>query len=248
MFVDIRSRILMKVYEQCLMLLGPDSDQWPVNDNYLKQWNKEVRTPDGQAIAYEISDPNNLPAGYPLTRDNLIVLDKLDSFGLDARRIQLVQMGSKDWQNIQKEKLIPAIFIESANDSFTILDAETGSANIGEVMPINIRLVTVQAPDSELEQSNSNPIRNSRFRAALDYVLDPYFFLDLKEYKNTRKGYRTPSVVLDSIITATQNLEGQISPYEVVDYRLEVRFDRRKQLGDTSGGPNQLRFDPAPTD
>ena len=244
MIIDIRSRIITKVYEQVRKLLGPDDHQWPVNENYLKQWNNEIRTPAGDAINYQISDPNQLPDSYPLTRQDLIVLDKIDSFGLDARRLQLVQIGSMDWKNLEAEKLIPCVFIESASDSFTILDATTGSTQIGEIMPINVRLVTVQAPDSELKITNSNPIRNARFRAALDYLLDPFWFRGLHEYKGVRKGYRNPSHVMDSVITATENLEGEISPFEVVDYRLEVSFDRAKQLESGIEGPNQLRFDP----
>ena len=244
MIIDIRSRIITKVYEQCRKLLGPDSDQWPINENYLKQWNDQIKTPAGDPIPYVQADPAQLPTDYPLTRQDIIVLDKIDSFGLDARRIQLVQIGSMDWKNIEAEGLIPCIFIESANDSFTILDATTGSTQIGEIMPINVRLVTRQAPDSELKVTNSNPIRNARFRAALDYLLDPFWFRGLHEYKGTRKGYRNPSHVMDAVITATENLEGQISPFEVVDYRLEVSFDRAKQLDSGLEGANQLRFDP----
>lgn len=243
MLNDIRSRVIGKVYEQCRKLLGPDDHQYPVNENYLKQWDAEIRTPDGQPIDYVQTDPAQLPADYPLNRRDFIILDKLDSFGLDARRIQLVQIGSMDWQNLQAEGLIPCIFIEESSPG-SVLQAVTGVNYIGETFPMNIRLVTTQAPDSSLEVTNSNPIRNASFRAALDYLLDPFFFLGLHERKGIRKGFKAPSHVVDAGITLTTNLEGEISPFEVVDYRFEVIIDRIKQVGRGIEGDNEITFDP----
>ena len=241
---DIRSRILRRVFEQCLKLLGPDPVQIPMNENYLEQWNADITDPDGNQIAYEITDLDNLPDFYPLTKEDLEILGNYNSTGLDARHIQYVQMGSRDWADAQQENLLPAIFIESANDGFSSPDPIEMNTNIGETVPMNVRLVTVQAPDTELMFSNSNPIIIAKFRGALDYILDPYWFRGLSERGGKRAGYRFPSTVFSADIVSAQNLEGQISPFEVTDFRFEVVISRQRQKGENEiGSENILRND-----
>ena len=235
MFHDIRNRILRRAYDQCLKLLGPNTDQVPTNTNYLNQWNTVFADPNGNPVPYEITNLDSLPPHYPLTKQDIQILGNVTSDGLNARRIQYVQMGSKNWVSCKEQNIIPCIFIENANDSFSITDPVEFNTQIGEIMPINIRLVMVQPPDSELSYNNSNPVTIARMRAALDYVLDPFWFKGLSETRKTRRGYTTPSQVFSADIVEAQNLEGQISPFEVVDYRLEVTFSRDRQL---SGDPN----------
>ena len=110
----------------------------------------DIRNSSNQPIPWEITDLDNLPLGYPLRKQDIEVLGNHTTDGLDARRIQYVQMGSKDWVGVKEQGLIPAIFIENASDGFSITDPASRNTEIGEIKPINIRLVTVQAPDTEL--------------------------------------------------------------------------------------------------
>ena len=241
---NIRGRILTQIYYQLLKLLGPDPIQIPPNDNYLQQWNVDFADPNGNAVPYEITDLDNLPPHYPLTKQDLEVLGNFTSYGLDARHIQYVQMGSKDWQAVMKQRLLPAIFVESANDSFSTADPTERNTSVGEIMPVNIRLVSVQAPDTQLTFDTSNPIIIAKIRSALDYVLDAYWFKGLTERGGRRTGYRFPSSVFAAEIVESQNLEGLISPFEVIDYRYEVVISRQRQLGETEDqAPNVLRND-----
>ena len=82
----------------------------------------------------------------------------------------------------------------------------------------------------------------ANMRTALDYLLDPFWFRGLSERGRKKRGYTNPSSVFDATIVSAQNLEGQISPFEVIDYRLEVTIVRQKQL-DGNYAENQLRND-----
>ena len=234
MFYDIRNRILRRVFEQCTKLLGPDPIKGTdnINENYLKQWNRTYVSPiDGTPVPWQVTDLDNLPPNYPLNKEDILVLGSDASDGLDARRIQYVQMGSVPWTSVRDQGLIPCIFIENATEGISITDPTQFNTHIGEVLPINIRFITVQAPDSSLSYSTSNPVLVAKMRGALDYILDPSEFKGLSEKGKKRRGYRTPSQVFSADIVAAENFEGQISPFEVVDYRLEVVFSRARQRG-----------------
>ena len=250
MAYDIRSRFIKTVWYQCLKLLGPDKLVDPrtnqvvsENTNYLKQWNQEITDPDGNPVPWEVSDVNNIQAHYPLNKQDLEVLGNHVVDGLDSRRLQMVQVGQMDWIGIQKAKLIPCIFIVDATGSTEVVDPVQANTQIGEITPMNIRLVTQQPPDSKLTFDSSNPVVIARMRAALDYLLDPFWFRGITERGRKRRGYANPGTTFDCSITESMNWEAQIGNFEITDFRFEITWARAKQLDSGRDNGNTLRSD-----
>ena len=76
----------------------------------------------------------------------------------------------------------------------------------------------MKEPENATDET-SNIVVATRIREALGYVLDFSFFHNMKA---ERRGYDTPSVVRRIRIADGQNLEDFATPYEGIDYRVEV--------------------------
>lgn len=238
---SVRTRILYRILKQCQKLLGPNHNAWPVNESYIQCWNRAFKAPGGGLIPWEVTDIDNIDPNYPLTKEDLEKLGDFVPDGLNSRIIQLVQLGTSDWKNLEENKLLPCIFIENADDGITV-PAQFGNTHIGEIMPVNISLLMVQPPDSMLTFNNSNPVLVANLRDALDYLLDPFWFKGLSEKNKFRRGYSLASTIYDATIVSAQNLEGVSQPYERVDFRLQVTFERQKQIDQLVGFPNELKI------
>ena len=235
---SIRNAILYRTYRQCLKLLGPNDNGIEVNNSFRTQWDKVFRV-GNTPVPFETPDLDNLPQGYPLSKEDIEVIGNVVPDGKDARRIQHVQVGSSDWSNLKDEKLLPCIFIERAAGSFNI-PSEYGNVMTGEILPLIIRLLMVQPPSTVLTFDNSNPAFTNDVQSALEYLLDPYWFKGMKEPGGFRRGYEIPSTVYDAVIVNSEGLEGVQSPYEIADFRLEVSYERQKQISKGVGFKGEL--------
>lgn len=202
---DIRSKILWRTYAHCRKLLGPggDSTEPPA------QWDREF-----PGIAFT----DTHAATYPLSLQEQTAL-------ANARTLQHVQMGSTEVINLDENGLLPALFIENAAGGYSV--QEEGAAVIGtvrEILPLTLRLVLRQPPNATYDESTV--VQAMLYRTALDYLLDPGEF---RSITTVQPGYAQPARVFDAGIINVENLEGEYSPYEVVDFRFEVTFDRPKE-------------------
>lgn len=201
---DIRSKILQRTYAQCRKLLGPgmDSTEPPT------QWNREF-----PGVAYTaMSD-----VSYPLSIQEQTAL-------MHARTLQHVQMGSTEVLNLDENGLLPALFIENAADGFSVQGEGALQGTVREFMPLTLRLVLRQPPAATYEQSTV--VQAMHYRTAFDYLLDTQEFRSIAA---VQPGDSRQSRVFDAGITNVENLEGEYSPYEVIDFRFEVQFDRPKE-------------------
>ena len=146
--------------------------------------------------------------------------------------LEYVQMGGIELSEASGVTLTPALYIANATESLEIPQG-SGLGNIlgietpfvGESYPVVLRLITHQVRNPPYEKSN--PVIIARIREQLDFFLDGIHFRGLSA---DRIGYQFPSVAMTAGITASYNLEGIATPWEVYDFRLEVIFKRQKEM------------------
>lgn len=195
----------------------------PYRDRYFEVGNLDQLTTD-----WNVAQRDANKFYYPLTKNTLEVLGNYTSDGLDTQRIQYIQMGSSDWVSMQESKLIPCFFIESSGSIDANDQPDTTQAS--RIFTIILRMLVVQPDEAELTDATSTPIQIDNLSDALDFLTDPFYMKGISEAGHHRRGYAYPSEVRDAMITESQTLEGQLSPYEVTDFRLEITYNRDKQL------------------
>ena len=199
---DIRVKILEMVYKQCLKLLNPTS----------RQFGEEFPNADPLTFnPYPLSEDEVMALGTPI-----IEYVQFDTFTL------------ADANNLDKDGLVPCLFILEGTDSFTDIDQNDNDVKntVRDSMSILLRVLLKQESIFNVSFDNSITLKSARLRSQLDYFMDTNYFEGVTA---NRFGYELPSHVWRSIIQSSYNLEGEASPYEVVDFRLLVTYNKQAQ-------------------
>ena len=188
---------------------------------------------DNQVFIFESAIPSGLEHYYIKNYPSV----------LNPRIIRLVRVGSVELQgligdreifNESNAKWLPAIIIETGSDEHLLTSSyDTRTTPLDSdpsLMIVNIRLILLAPTHSELMKLSrpdqfdiSNSVRITHIRESLNYLLNPSIFLNLT-YRDP--AYKAPFRVKDARITQSYNLEGKVSPFEINDFRLYVKFDQ----------------------
>ena len=163
---------------------------------------------------------------------DLLEPTELEQQMIIKKHIRYISFGTQNLVDINKQNLLPALFLEAGTDAQRQDFRGIELAKEGEVMPIILRLWTRQPKPTELKgpaYKQSNPIFIAQMREQLDYFLDRNEFIGIS---TPRIGYTLPSQVYDACITSAYTLQGVRAPYECVDFRFEVIFDKQKEIDD----------------
>lgn len=238
---SIRVLILQKVFAQCAKMLDPqpklaisearkygsntpghpdhdpdaeESDLVDSMSEYYKIFRQEAGTPGSKRFDFDLLEPGAI--------ERMAI----------TRYIKFIRFGTGPIVDYDKRGLLPALFLETGTDSFAGDFRGIEQAKVGEVMPVVLRLWSKEdkvSARTEPEYRQSNPIFIAQFKEQLDYLLDRSEFVGISM---PRIGYSLPSSVYDCQVRLSQALEGVRSPWECVDFRFEVTFDKQKEIDD----------------
>ena len=238
---SIRVSILQKVFSQCAKMLNPnpnDKDQ-PLSDpndpnSSPGKYNHTVPDPDSEYSRVF----NNVIGKDSMGQDihGRFDFDLLQPEGQELmvinHYINHIKFGAERVSDLHKRGLLPALFLEMGTDAYSFDFEGVQLAKEGEVMPIILRLWSVEPKPSERTQAAyrfSNPIYISEIREQLDYLLDRNEFIYISQ---PRIGYTFASKVQDCGIKMCQTMQGLRAPFEAVDFRFEVVIEKQKEIDD----------------
>ena len=204
--MQLRERILQRIYQQVRKLLGPA----PGKTEVPPQWNDEFPGFDFTNTAAE---------GYPLSDEEIRAFD-------GARVLQEVHIGSSEVQNLIDSGVLPALFIDIGTNMVMGEPSEQLSQAVEDILPFILRLVLLEPVTTERRPELTNVALSLRIHDAFDYLLDSGEFRQLNAMA---VGYRIPYQVFDAALVSASNYQGENSPSEIIDYRFEVRFTRQKE-------------------
>lgn len=204
--MQLRERILQRIYQQMRKLIGPA----PGKTQVPPQWDEEFPGIPFASPAIE---------GYPLSDEEVRALD-------GSRILQRVHIGSSEVQNLIDSGIVPSLFIDIGTNAMLGEASAQLAQAVEDVLPFILRLVLIEPVVTERRPETTNVSTSLRINNAFDYLLDTGEFRQLSA---TAIGFQLPYQVLDAQLVSADNYEGENSPYEIIDYRFEVRFMRQKE-------------------
>ena len=215
---SIRIIILQKIFTQCAKMLDPKP-----NTPYAKRSAADYANPETNSEYNRVFD-----GGSRL--DFRILPPEGQELQVITRYINSIRFGTGRIADYYRRGLLPALFIEEATDSYAGDYPGIELAKVGEIYPVKLRFAMVEQKPNERtmpEYRYSNPIYMGQMKEQLDYLLDRNEFTGISV---PRIGYDLPSKVYDAGVGTSQNLEGVKAPFEIVDVRFEVIFDKEKEI------------------
>ena len=211
--MNIREKIILTILEQVNKLLldyREPGDEHNLSKFAASQFNLVYPN------AYTSDDPPRKSGTYPVVGDDAVILTAKQRI-FKSIRIGFIPIADLD------DDLLPAMFIFGATDEVvTFVTNQTTNEN-AFIYPVNLRVVLKE--EMNATKDNANIIVATRIREALGYLLD---YSNFNGMHADRRGYVYPSIVQNIMIADVQNLEEEASPYEAIDYRIEVTFTEQK--------------------
>lgn len=249
---SIRVLILQKVFKQCAKMLDPNPfnknqpapERTPENENPVSPGPYDYDVPDPQSeysrlfkgVFQEARHVTRAGNDEPAIRDSRFDFGLLEPVDQEkaviTKHIRYLSFGTQNLVDINKQNLLPALFLEAGSNAQRQDFRGIELAKEGEVMPIVLRIWTKEPRPSELKgpaYKYSNPLFIAQMREQLDYLLDRNEFISISI---PRIGYSLSSQVHDACITSAYTMQGVRAPYECVDFRFEVLFDKQKEIDD----------------